>query len=66
MNPGTIYLYTRRSKSDPWSILNCAEFSTEMGYLNAMEHLENFRAGYIHDPRFTNHQFQVSTTEPKP
>lgn len=56
---GTLYLQTRTHSREAWSTLNIESYSSDLGFLTAFTTLENMKAGYIHDPRFTNHMFRI-------
>jgi hypothetical protein len=56
---GTLYLQTRSSELEEWATLNQLDFSSELGYFDALAQLENFRAGYTIDHRFTGHSFNI-------
>jgi hypothetical protein len=56
---GTLYLQTRSSELEEWSTLNQLDFSSELGYFDAMAQLENFRGGYVTDHRFIGHSFNI-------
>jgi hypothetical protein len=56
---GTLYLQCRRHSGESWSTLNQLDFSSDMGFLEAMAQLEKNRAGYSLDHRFIGHTFNI-------
>lgn len=54
-----LHLQTRSNKTEAWSTVNTAEYSSDLGYMNAVEELDKMKALYFFDHRFIGHQFRI-------
>ncbi len=56
---GTLLLQARTNSQEPWHTVNSASYSSDLGYLEALEQLEHFKFLYLTDRRMINQELRI-------